>query len=452
MSSQKLACIILAAGKGTRMKSALPKVLHKVAGRSMVGHVLAAARSLSPDDIVVVVGPGMEAVSAAVSPARTVLQPDQLGTGHAAKAARTPLADFSGDILILYGDTPLITAETLRGLVETRRSAGAALAVLGMRPEVPGAYGRLLVTDGRLDRIVEAADATPEQRAVGLCNGGIMAVDGALLFGLLDRLTASNAKGEYYLTDIVALANADGRVCIAVEGSAEEVIGVNSRAELAEVERLLQGRLRRAAMAEGVTLIDPESVWFSADTKIERDVVVGPHVWFGPGVSIGEGTEIFSFCHFEGVAIGKGARVGPFARMRPGARIGDGAHIGNFVEVKNANVEAGAKANHLTYIGDARVGAGANIGAGTITVNYDGFGKYRTDIGAGAFIGSNSSLVAPVSIGDNANVGAGSVVTEDVPADALAIARGRQRTMPDRARTWRLRKAAEKAAKAAGGT
>jgi len=445
-----LACIILAAGKGTRMKSDLPKVLHKVAGRSMVAHVVAAASLLAPEKIIAVIGPGMESVAAEVAPHATVVQENQRGTGDAVMAARALLEGFDGDVLVAYGDTPLVTAKTLGAMVQARREASdPAVVVLGMRPAVPGAYGRLLLAgDGGLDAIVEYLDATEEQRAVTLCNAGLMAFDGARLFGLLDSIGSDNAKGEYYLTDAVAVARAAGHACRVVEASADEVVGVNSRAELAEVELIMQRRLRAAAMAAGATLADPETVYFSHDTRLGRDVLVGQNVVFGLGVDVADRVEIKPFCHLEEVIVSPGAIIGPFARLRPGAEIGPDAHIGNFVEMKNARVHEGAKVNHLTYIGDATVGSKANIGAGTITCNYDGFFKSHTEIGAGAFIGSNSSLVAPVTIGDGAIIGAGSVVTRDVPAASLAVARGRQSIYEGWASSFRTRRAAEKAAKA----
>jgi len=446
-----LACIILAAGKGTRMKSDLPKVLHKVAGRSMVGHVVAVASALAPERIVVVVGPGMESVAAEVAPHASVVQENQRGTADAVMAARGALEGFTGDVLVVYGDTPLVTPATLGAMVEALRGTGnddPAVVVLGMRPDDPGAYGRLILgADGGLEAIVEYLDANPEQRAVTLCNAGLMAFDGALLFGLLDRIGNDNAKGEFYLTDIVTVARAAGHACRVVEAPAAELVGVNSRAELAEVERLMQQRLRAVAMAEGATLADPQTVYFSHDTRLGRDVVVGQNVVFGPGVEVGDRVEIRPFCHLEEVRVASGAQIGPYARLRPGADIGPDAHIGNFVEIKNARIDAGAKVNHLTYIGDARVGAKANIGAGTITCNYDGFFKHHTEIGAGAFIGSNSALVAPVTIGAGAIVGAGSVVTQGVADDALVVARGKQTAYQGWAAEFRKMKAAEKAAK-----
>jgi bifunctional UDP-N-acetylglucosamine pyrophosphorylase/glucosamine-1-phosphate N-acetyltransferase len=448
MTKTKTAIVVLAAGLGTRMKSDLPKVLHPLAGRPMIGHLMATLETLAPERLVVVVGPGMEAVAEAVAPWPTVVQEPRLGTGHAVMAARDALAGFDGDVLVVYGDTPLISAGTLERLLAARRApARPAVVVLGFRPRDPGAYGRLIVGPiGTLDAIVEAKDARPDQLAVTLCNSGVMAIDGARLFGLLERIGDDNAKGEYYLTDIVHIARADGLSCGVVEGGEAEFIGINSRADLARAEAIVQDRLRTRAMAAGATLIDPASVFFSHDTRLGRDVTVGPSVVFAPGVSVGDNVEIRPFCHLEGVSIEAGALIGPFARLRPGARIGPHAHVGNFVEIKNASVEAGAKVNHLTYIGDARVGAKANVGAGTITCNYDGFFKDHTDIGAGAFIGSNTALVAPVKVGDGAIIGAGSVVARDVPADAMALTRGPHTVKDDWARAFRQRRAAEKAA------
>ncbi|WP_298376885.1 bifunctional UDP-N-acetylglucosamine diphosphorylase/glucosamine-1-phosphate N-acetyltransferase GlmU [Azospirillum sp.] len=450
MAHRPLACVILAAGKGTRMKSDLPKVLHRVAGRPMVGHVLAAVKALDPDHVVVVVGPGMDSVAAAVAPYPTAVQQEQRGTADAVRAAFGLLEGFTGDVVVLYGDTPLVTPDTLRAMVAARRQASdPAVVVLGMRPEDPGAYGRLILNArGGLEKIVEYLDASADERAVTLCNAGLMAFDGARMFDLIGRIGNENAKSEFYLTDVVQIARVSGMACAVVEAAPAEVVGVNSRAELAEVERLMQRRLRKAAMDNGATLCDPDSTLFSHDTRLGRDVIVGAHVVFAPGVTVGDGVEIKPFCHLEQTRVDNGAVIGPYARLRPGAEIGPNAHIGNFVEIKNAVVESGAKVNHLTYIGDARIGAKANIGAGTITCNYDGFGKYHTDIGAGAFIGSNSSLVAPVSIGDGAIVGAGSVVTSAVEADALVVSRAQQKAYVGWAKRFRERKQAEKANKA----
>ena len=448
MTDPRLAVLVLAAGQGTRMKSALPKVLHPIANRPMIQHVLAAAAPLAPARSLVVIGPGMEAVAAAANPAETVVQMTPRGTGHAVISARPALQGWKGDVLVLAGDAPLITTATLQALLaERRRKPEAAAVVVGMRPADASPYGRLVMREGMLEAIVEAKDCNAEQAAITLCNAGFWAIDGKLLFALLEGIGTDNAKGEYYLTDIVAVARRRGLACRAIEAPAEEAVGVNSRPELAAAEALMQRRLRRAAMADGVTLVDPDTVYLSADTRIGRDTVVGPFVVFGPGCSIGEGVQIPAFCHMVGATIGDGASIGPFARLRPGADLGRNVHIGNFVEIKNSRLEAGVKANHLTYLGDSTVGSGANIGAGTITCNYDGFAKHRTEIGEGAFIGTNTSLVAPLSIGAGAFIGAGSVISEDVPADALAVERSPQVTKPKRAAEMRARRGAEKAKK-----
>lgn len=428
MMTNTLTCIVLAAGMGTRMKSALPKPLHKVAGRPMVLYPIAAAEALTPQQIVVVIGAGMEALATAVAPHQTAVQAVPKGTGDAVRAGLAACAPPQGDVLVLYGDTPLVTAQTLQKLIE-RRQVGdnPAVVVSGMTPPNPTGYGRLIVEGGNLLSIVEEKDATPAQKAITLCNGGIMLFDGVLLPALLDGLTPNNAKGEYYLTDTIEIARAKGHVCAHVEIDCEDVAGVNTRSELAGVELAMQNRLRAAAMANGATLIDPASVWFSWDTKLGQDVTVGPQVVFAPDVEIADGVEIRPFCHLDGVRVAANAIVGPYARLRPGTVIGEGCHIGNFVEIKNTMLEAGAKANHLTYLGDATVGAHANIGAGTITCNYDGFNKFKTEIGRGAFIGSNVALVAPVKIGDDALIAAGSVITADVSSDALAIERSPQK-------------------------
>jgi len=443
------AIIILAAGKGERMRSRLPKVMHPLAGRPMLTHVCAVAGELAPARMVVVIGKDMDAARAVVPGAQFVVQDPPRGTGHAVACAREALAGFDGDVLILFGADPLITPQTLRRMIDARREA--AVVVLGFRPDDPAHYGRLVIDEaGALERIVELKDASAAERAIAWCNSGVMAVDGAVLFALIDAIDDNNAGGEYYLTDIVAIARQRGLGCRVVEAGADEVLGVNSREELAQVEAVQQGRLRRAAMAAGATLLDPGSVTFSFDTKLGRDVTVGPHVVFGPGVEVGDEVTIHPFCHLEGVRIAPRASVGPFARLRPGAEIGEAAKIGNFVEIKKAVVEAGAKVSHLSYIGDARIGAGANIGAGTITCNYDGFFKSFTDIGPGAFIGSNTALVAPVKIGAGAITGAGSTITRDVADDALATTRPEQAEKAGWARRFRARKAEQKAAAAAG--
>jgi bifunctional UDP-N-acetylglucosamine pyrophosphorylase/glucosamine-1-phosphate N-acetyltransferase len=441
MSTPQLAVLVLAAGQGTRMNSALPKVMHRLANRPLIEHVFTAARPLAPERLIVVVGPGMEEVAATVAPAEVVVQQSPRGTGHAVLAARAALEGFRGDVLVLAGDVPLMRTETLAALLaERRRAPAAAAAVAGMRPSDANGYGRLVMKDGMLEAIVETRDCTAEEATITLCNAGLWAIDGAALFGLLDTLRTDNSQGEYYLTDIVRAARARGLPCRTIEASADDMVGVNTRAELAAAEALMQRRLRAAAMAAGVTLVDPDTVYFSADTRIGRDSVVGPFVVFGPGVSVGERVEIPAFCHMVGATIGDGASIGPFARLRPGADLGHDVHIGNFVEVKNSRLEAGVKANHLAYLGDSTVGAGANIGAGTITCNYDGFEKFRTEIGGGAFVGTNVSLVAPVNIGAGAYVGAGSTITKDVPADALAIARGQQVVKPKLAAEFRERR------------
>jgi bifunctional UDP-N-acetylglucosamine pyrophosphorylase/glucosamine-1-phosphate N-acetyltransferase len=403
----------------------------------MLHHVLDAVAPLGPERIAVVVGRGMETVAEAARPHRSVVQAPQLGTGHAVTVAREALKGYddpgkAGGILVLFGDTPLVTTATLERMVQTAGEAeGPALVALGFRSAEPAGYGRMILDadDGRLLRIVEAADARPEELAIDLCNGGAMLGRGPELFALLDRLGNDNAKGEYYLTDIYALAGRDGIAARVIETEEDEILGVNSRAELAVAEAVMQRRLRDRALAGGATLIDPMTVWFSHDTRLGRDVTVEPGVFFGPGVSVGEGAVIRAFSHLEGAEIAPGAAVGPYARLRPGAVLGERARVGNFVEVKNAVLGPGAKANHLTYLGDSQVGANANIGAGTITCNYDGFAKHHTAIGAGVFIGSNTALVAPVTIGDGAIVGAGSTITKDVAADALALARGAQQNI-----------------------
>lgn len=438
-SHTRTAVVVLAAGKSTRMKTDLPKVMHRLAGCMMIEHVLANLSPLNCEPVVVVIGTAMDKLAAAVAPNPTVVQAQQLGTAHAVLAARPVLEKFAGDVLVVFGDCPFISPETIgRMLARRRASDNPAVVVLGMRPADPAEYGRLIVDqDGMLQAIVEHRDATPAQRAITLCNSGVMAIDGRRMFGLLERVGNANAKGEYYLTDIVGIARDDGANCAVVEAPTTELIGINSRAELAAAEAILQDRLRERAMAGGATLTDPKSVFLAVDTKLGRDVLVGPHVVFGPGVVVEDGAEIKPFCHIEGARIAKAATIGPFARLRPGTVVGEGARIGNFVEAKNATLGSRAKANHLTYLGDAAIGAGANIGAGTITANYDGFNKHRTEIGADASIGSNSVLVAPVMVGRGAMVGAGSVITQSVSPDALALARGRQLEKSGWAKTFR---------------
>ena len=436
--SQPVAAVILAAGKGTRMKSDLPKVLHPIAGRPMIRHLLATVEALNPARIVVVTGREGEAVAQAVAPHATALQDPPLGTGHAVMAALPALEGFNrGTVLTLAGGDPFVSEATLRAML-AKREAGAAVVVVGFRPADPARYGRL-VTDaaGGLDRIVEFADASPEERSISLCNGGYMAIDAALLRDLLGAIGNDNAKGEYYLTDIVVAARARSQSCAVVECPEAEVMGIDTRMDLAAAEKIAQQALRRRAMENGATLTDPDSVHLCWDTKLGRDVTIGPFCVFGPGVTVADKVEIRAFSHLEGATVESGAIVGPYARLRPGAVIGPDAHVGNFVEVKNASLGKGAKANHLTYLGDASVGAGSNIGAGTITCNYDGFAKHRTEIGAGVFIGSNSALVAPVSVGDGAMVAAGSTITKDVPAEALSVARGKQTDIAGAAKRFR---------------
>jgi bifunctional UDP-N-acetylglucosamine pyrophosphorylase/glucosamine-1-phosphate N-acetyltransferase len=416
-----IAAIILAAGQGTRMKSDLHKVLHPLAGRAMLLHLLAAVEDLGAAKKVVVVGARREQVEAAVagSGIAVAVQTEQRGTADAVLAAKDALGDFDGDILILYGDVPLVETATMRAMLDALTPDVAAV-VLGFRPADAGAYGRIVATDGIIDTMVEYKDATPAERAVGLCNSGLMAVRSSDLWPLLARVGNANAAGEYYLPDIVGLADKPSRV---IETGADEVAGVNSRGELAGVEAAWQAKRRVAMMAAGVTLVAPDTVWFAFDTAIERDVTIEPNVVFGPGVAIAQGAMIRGFSHIVGASIGAGAEVGPFARLRPGADLGAKSKVGNFVEIKKSTLAEGAKVNHLSYIGDADIGAQANIGAGTITCNYDGFLKYRTNIGAGAFIGSNSALVAPVTIGAGAIVGAGSTIISDVAPDALVLVR-----------------------------
>lgn len=447
-----LAAIILAAGQGTRMKSRLHKVLHPLAGKPMLHHLLDSVAGLGAERTVVVVGAGGEQVEASVAGRDVAIawQREQLGTGHAVAQAKEALAGFAGDVLILYGDVPLVSAVTMARMIE-RLNFGIEprAVVLGFRPDDAGAYGRIIAgPDGTIAKMVEYKDASDAERSVDLCNSGLMAVRSTDLFVLLDSIGNDNAAGEYYLPDIVMLPGHASAV-IEVEDSAE-VAGVNSRAELAGLEGVWQSRRRAEAMADGVSLIAPETVWFSHDTVLARDVRVEPNVWFGPGVKVAEGATIRAFSHVEGASIGPKCEVGPYARLRPGAVMEEGAKVGNFVEMKKARMGKGAKASHLTYLGDADVGAGANIGAGTITCNYDGYFKYQTVIGEGAFIGSNSSLVAPVTIGAGAIVGAGGVVTADVSADALALIRAPQVEKAGWAKRFRDAMLAKKAVAKAG--
>jgi bifunctional UDP-N-acetylglucosamine pyrophosphorylase/glucosamine-1-phosphate N-acetyltransferase len=441
---QSCLTIVLAAGEGTRMRSSRPKVLHAIAGAPLIAHVLSAvAAGGAGGDVAVVIGPGADAVADAVRrafPAAEVFtQAERRGTAHAVLAARAALARRTQDVLVVYGDTPLVRPETLAAL-RAPLAEGAAVAVLGFRPPDPTGYGRLITEGGRLLAIREEKDATAAERAITLCNAGAMGLRGDVALAILDEIKDENAKREFYLPDAVEVARRKGLATVAREiADHTEVLGVNTQAELAQAETIMQERLRKAALDLGVTMVAPETVFLCADTKLARDVTIEPYVVFGPGVSVEEGALIRSFSHLEGAHVGRKAKIGPFARLRPGAEIGADAHLGNFVEVKASTVEAGAKVNHLTYIGDARVGARANVGAGTITCNYDGVGKYRTDIGEGAFIGSNSSLVAPVKIGDGAYVGSGSVITEEVPAGGLAVGRGRQIVREGWVARWRER-------------
>jgi bifunctional UDP-N-acetylglucosamine pyrophosphorylase/glucosamine-1-phosphate N-acetyltransferase len=422
--------ILLAAGLGTRMKSRLPKALHPIGGRPMLRHLLAAVEAAF-DRAVVVVGPGMPELEAAAAPHPTAVQAERLGTAHAALQAAPLIEGAEGDVAVLYADNPLITPATLARLREARQGAG--LVLLAMRPADPARYGRVVAdATGAVQRIVEWADASEGERAIPLCNAGVVCAAAPDLLRWLRAVRNDNAKGEYYLTDVVALAAAEGVRVAAVEAPEAELRGINSRAELAEAEAEFQRARRRAAMEGGATLVQPESVVFSHDTRLGQDVTVGPNVVFGPGVDVEDGAEIRAFSHLEGCVVRTGAVVGPFARLRPGTEVGRGAHVGNFCELKATVLGEGAKVNHLSYLGDATVGSAANIGAGTITCNYDGVAKHRTEIGEGAFIGSDTALVAPVRVGARALVGAGSVITEDVPDDALALARGRQAVKPGR--------------------
>jgi len=438
----------LAAGLGTRMKSATPKVMHPVAGLPMLGHVVAAMRGAGIERIVVVThrGGGEVRAFAQKAGAASVVQEPQLGTGHAAAMAAEALADFSGSVVIAYGDMPLVQSQTFEASFAAQARIG--MAMVGFRPADPAHYGRMILDPaGLLDRIVEFKDAGAGERAVTLCNAGILAADARSLFRWTSKLESNNAQKEYYLTDVPALAREEGVRCAVVVADETEMMGVNSRAELAAAEAAMQSRLRARALDNFVGMAAPETVFLSYDTVLEPDCRIDPYVVFAPGVVVRSGAHIRAFSHLEGAEVGPGAIVGPYARLRPGAVLEEGVHIGNFVEVKNARIEQGAKANHLTYLGDARVGPGANIGCGTITCNYDGFAKHMTDIGAGAFIGSDTALVAPVKVGDGAVTGAGSVITKDVAANALAVTRAEQRELPGWAENFRARKRAEKSAK-----
>ena len=448
MDARRCLTVVLAAGEGTRMRSAVPKVLHRLAGRTMLAHVLAAAVEAETDAIAVVVGPGRDDVAAearrAVPTVEIFPQLERMGTAHAVLAAAKAIGRGFDDLLVLYADVPLIASGTLTSM---RRALadGAGLVALGFEAENPIGYGRLLTSAGELVAIREHKDATEAERAVTLCNSGLMALDGRTALELLHRIGRDNAQGEYYLTDAVEVTHAAGLRCAALRADERETMGVNDRVQLASAEAVVQGRSRQAAMRAGATLQAPETVFFAFDTRLGRDVTVEPHVVFGPGVVVDDGAVIHAFSHLEGTHVGAKANVGPYARLRPGAMLGRDSKVGNFVEVKGATIEEGAKVSHLSYIGDARVGAGANIGAGTITCNYDGYGKFRTEIGAGAFIGSNSALVAPVTIGQGAYVASGSTITEDVPADALALGRARQTTKAGRAAVLRAERATRKA-------
>ena len=430
MAEKPVALIVLAAGQGSRMQSDLPKVLHRLGGVPLVGHALAAGRRLEPEEVIVVAGHGAERVRAAAArldpEARIALQEQQLGTGHAVAQALPLLEGFGGRVIVLYGDTPFIGDATLAELA----AHPADVVVLGFEAADPGRYGRLVTGPEGLERIVEYKDADEATRAIRLVNSGVLAADADLLREFIARIGNHNAAGEYYLTDIPGLARAAGRRVEVVLCDEAETLGINTRAELAEAEATFQARARARALEDGVTLTDPGAVWFALDTCIGRDAVIGPNVVFGPGVTVESGAEILPFCHLEGCHVSAGATVGPFARLRKGAELGGDVHVGNFVEIKNAVLDEGVKVGHLTYLGDAHVGERTNIGAGTITCNYDGVGKHRTEIGAHAFIGSDTMLVAPVRVGARAMTGSGSVITEDVPDDAMALGRARQVTKP----------------------
>lgn len=447
-----LAVIVLAAGMGTRMKSAIPKVMHKIGGRSLLGHVLSTAASLEPSNTAVVVGPDMKAVADEarqhIPNAVSVEQGERLGTAHAVSMAKAALNGSRGTVLVLYGDCPLVTSHSLKTLIAAAQSPAAG-AVLAFEAEVPHGYGRIIRNqDGHVVAIREELDATPQERLIKVCNSGIIAVDADMLWASLPSIRNSNAKGEFYLTDLIEVGVAAGHRFGLSVCSEAEVAGVNDREQLAALEARFQSTRRTAAMLGGATLIDPHSVYFSADTVLGRDVVIEPNVFFGPGVIIGDNVHIAANSHIEGAKVGAGSRIGPFARLRLGADVGPSCHIGNFVEIKQSQLGEGAKVNHLSYVGDSTVGARSNVGAGTITCNYDGFDKHRTEIGADVFVGSNTALVAPVKVGDGANIAAGSVITQDVPADGLAIARGEQVNRDGWAKRYRDIKKARKAAKA----
>lgn len=427
-----LSLVVLAAGLGSRMNSDLPKVLHPLAGAPLLSHALRAGLMLDPDQVVVVTGHGADQVARAARqdwPEVVIAHQDaQLGTAHAVDQARAALAGTAGDVMVLYGDTPFVQGATLQAMRDAR--ARHAVVVLGFRAADPGRYGRLVMAGDQLERIVEFKDATPAERAIDLCNSGVICADAGLLFDLIAGVGNDNAAGEFYLTDIVGLARARGFSVGMVACDEAETLGINTRAELAAAEAAFQARARSEALDNGVTLTAPETVFFALDTVIGRDALIEPNVVFGPGVTVESGAHIRAFCHLEGCHVSRGAVVGPFARLRPGAELAEDVRVGNFVEIKNAILDEGAKVNHLTYIGDAQIGAGANIGAGTVTCNYDGVSKHRTEIGAGAFIGSDTMLVAPVRVGAGAMTGSGSVITQDVPDGALALGRARQDNRP----------------------
>ena len=431
-----IALVILAAGKGTRMKSDMPKVLHQIAGAPMLAHAIRSAEVLAPARTIVVAGHGFDAVKASVEEfapeAEVVLQAEQNGTAHAVDAAREALANFDGDVIVLFGDTPFVSAETLESMVAARQDH--AVVVLGFEAADPGKYGRLVMDGNQLTSIIEFADATDEQRAITFCNSGVMLAKSGDLFSMIEAIEPNNAQGEYYLTDIVGIARDRGLSVTAVACDEAETLGINSRVHLSEAEAIFQARTRKELMEMGITLQQPETVMLSYDTVIGRDTIVEPNVYFGPGVTVESGAHIRAFSHLEGCHVSRGSVVGPYARLRPGAELAEDVKIGNFVEVKNATLDPGAKVNHLSYIGDAAIGSASNIGAGTITCNYDGVMKHRTVIGANAFIGSNTMLVAPVEIGDGAMTGSGSVITKNVDPEALAIARADQVNKPGLAR------------------
>jgi len=448
MTGRSTLTIVLAAGEGTRMRSSMPKVLHPVASQSLLAHVLAAAPHGTGTALAVVIGPDHQAVAAEAHRIRPeagiYTQTERLGTAHAVLAAREAIAAGCDDLLVAFGDTPLITATTFERL-RAPLAQGAGLVVLGFQAADPTGYGRLVVEDGKLLAIREQADASEEERGITLCNAGVMAFDGRIALQVLEKIGNANSKGEYYLTDAVTIVRELGRDATVIVTDEDEVRGINTKAQLAEAEQVMQSRLRQAALDAGVTMVAPDTVYLAADTTFGRDVTVEPFVVFGPGVSVGDGAVIHAYSHIVQAQIGGKASVGPYARLRPGTSLGEGARVGNFVETKAAVLEAGVKVNHLTYIGDAHIGANSNIGAGTITCNYDGYSKYKTLIGKGAFVGSNSSLVAPVRIGDGAYIGSGSVITKDVAENALAIGRGQQVARDGWADKFRAAKIAAKA-------